>query len=204
MCIHLGSQQGETQARLARLGMGQDDPNMNRYSLLVGVGSYRPQPFGANVWLPTNLGEACGFLLSPFGMNWTPAPRFYPLQKEGAYKIKINHEQASAVFDFYEPGIVSLKNIVEEHKRLLRDGVQYVAVEMPLDRPGIGQVFDSLSQHGFFISGFVPYNFSNRLGFRFQFLLPTKVSFEGLRFFKGESRHLMEIVKTSFERNTRL
>ena len=118
--------------------------------------------------------------------------------------MKVNREQQSVLFDFFEPGVQALKNIVEEHKRLLRDGIQYVAVEMPLDRPGVGHVFDMLSQIGFFTSGFVPYNFSDRLGFRFQFLLPTKVSFDGLQLFKPESRKLLEIVKKSFERNTRI
>ena len=78
----------------------------------------------------------------------------------------------------------------------------FVAIDFPLNYPGIGQAYDILSKHGFFMGGFVPYHFSDVLGFRFQFLVPTKVDFANIKIYSETAKKIFKMVREDYERNT--
>lgn len=202
MALYLGNQVPETQASLKELGIGNDSDAMKRYSLLVGIGPQVPHPFGKSVILPANIGEVCGFLLEPLGVQWVPASRFSSLAHEGEFQIQFYEEQRAVVFDLVKPGREALLHLIERWKILLREGYQYFGVDVPLNHSGLGTVYDILAPHGFFFAGFVPYHFSDQLGFRFQFLSPTKVDFEGIKVFSKTGKKLLKVVKENYERNT--
>jgi hypothetical protein len=199
--LFLGNQVSETQVKLSDLGIGSDPEDMDRYSLLVGIRPRVSHPFGQEIILPTNIGEACEFLLKPLNIKWVPTPRFYPLPTEGDYHSSLQPEQKAAIFDFYSPGRQSLNRIIDEWHRLLREGFQYIAIDFPLDVPGFGQMYDLLAKHGFFLAGFVPYHFSERLGFRLQFITPTQVNLEKIKVYSETGKKLLKMVRTNYERN---
>ena len=199
--LYAGCQSRETQARLERLGLGRDPEGMLRYSLLVSVIPRTAHPFGASIVLPENIGERFGFLLKPFGLAWSPAPRFQALPAAGSFKTSTQRAQSAALFDLDEPGQEAAEDIVEEWRELLRDGFEYAAVEAPLDAPGLGPLYDLLSCNGFFASGFVPYQCSARLGFRFQALGPTKVAFDEIKIATEHGKKLLSAVKKDYEAN---
>ena len=201
LALYAGCQSRETQARLERLGLGKDPESMLRYSLLVSVIPRVPRPFGEDVVLPESIGERFGFLLKPFGLAWSPAPRFQTLPAAGRFKTSTQRAQSSALFDLSEPGQEAAEDIVEEWRELLRDGFEYAAVEVPLDAPGLGPLYDILSSNGFFASGFVPYQGAARLGFRFQALGPTKVAFEDIKVATEHGKKLLAAVRKDYEAN---
>ncbi|MDZ4662809.1 MAG: hypothetical protein SGJ18_14445 [Pseudomonadota bacterium] len=202
LALFLGSQVSETQARLSTLGIGQDAIDMDRYSLLVAVEPGVPHPFGKEISLPTQIGEATEFLLSPLGVTWVPISRFHPLMKEGDFSLKLQPEQKAAVFDFHKPGFQALEKIILKWRELLKDKYEYVAVDFPVNFSGLGQLYDILASHGFFMAGFVPYHYSTELAFRFQFLTPTKVSFDNIKMHSVDGRKLLAMVRADYERNT--
>lgn len=201
LALFVGCQSKETQARLEKLGMGEDPKDMDRYSLLYGVIPRVQHPFGREVLLPNNLGELLGFLLKPLNLSWSPAPRFQLLQAQGAYQTQIQPTQSAVIFDLFDPGRVAVENILKEWQEFLRSGYQYAGIEVPLEAPGLGHLYDILCEHGFFIAGFVPYHFSNRLGIRFQSIGHTKVAFDKIKVSTDHGRRLLEIVKGNYERN---
>jgi len=204
LALFLGNQVADTQAKLSELGLGEDPEDMDRYSVLLGVGPRAPDAFGKEVLLPINIGEALGFLLKPLGLAWAPTPRFHPLPAGGDYARVAQEEQKALIFDFHAPGRQALDRIVEECERGLREGYQYFAVDVPLDWPGIGQLSDILARGGFFMAGFIPYRYGRRLGFRFQFLTPIKVCFDGIRLHSEAAKRLLQVVRRSYERNSLL
>lgn len=204
MALFLGNQVSSTQARLESLGMGKDPKETDRYALLVGVKAGQPHPFGKEVVLPPNIGEPCEFILKPLGVEWVPTPRFYPMPVQGEYSVSIQPEQKAAVFDFHKPGRTALKGVLNHWRQLLREGIQYVAVDIPLNVPGIGQIYDHLARHGFFMAGFIPYHYRDVLGIRFQFLLPTRVNFDEIKVFSPTAQKILKMVKDDYVRNEKL
>lgn len=201
LALCLGNQVSETQARLSDLGIGMDPKDMDRYSLLVAIAPGVEKPFGSEVCLPVPIGEATEFLLRPLNLRWVPAPRFHSLAREGDFTLALQPEQRAAYFDFFQPGLSAVHRIINQVQALLRDGYQYAGVDVPLEAPGLGQLYDILASHGFFMSGFIPYRYSARLAFRFQFLAPTKVSFDNIKLYSEGGRKLLELVRTDYERN---
>ena len=201
MALFIGNQVADTQARLELIGIGADPKDMDRYSLLLAIEPHVPRPFGKTVVLPVNLGEACGFLLKPLNINWLPEPRFYPLPPAGDFRLDVQKEQKTAIFDFHQPGKQALDRVIEKWRQLLPENIQYFAIDVPVDFSGLGQLYDALSKHGFFMAGFLPYNYSDRLGFRFQFLAPSKVNFDGIKLFSENGRRLLRIVRDNYQRN---
>jgi hypothetical protein len=202
MAIYVGCQSSETQARLERLGIGEDPKSTDRFSILYSIIPRVEKPFGGEVILPNNLGEMTGFLLKPLNLAWSPAPRFSLLDPGGSYRMHCEPMQGSVVFDCEEPGVSAVEHMVKDWRSLLRDGYQYAAVEVPLDRQGLGQFYDMLAEQGFFIAGFVPYGRTSRLGFRFQAMGPTKVDFGEIRLFAPAARELLDVIKEDYERNS--
>ena len=204
LALYAGCQSRETQARLERLGLGKDPEGMLRYSLLVSVIPQVPHPFGESIVLPENIGEKFGFLLKPLGLAWSPAPRFQSLPAGGSFKTSTQRAQSAALFDLETPGQEAVEDIVEAWRELLREGFEYAAVELPLDAPGLGPLYDRLSSNGFFASGFVPYHCSARLGFRFQALGPTKVAFDDVKIATEHGRRLLRAVRSDYEASSPL
>jgi hypothetical protein len=202
MAIYVGCQSSETQARLERLGIGEDPKSTDRFSILYSVIPRVESPFGSEVILPNNLGEMTGFLLKPLNLAWSPAPRFSLLDPGGSYRMHCEPMQSSVVFDCDEPGVSAVEHMVKDWRSLLRDGYQYAAVEVPLDKPGLGQLYDMLAEQGFFIAGFIPYQRASRLGFRFQAMGPTKVDFGEIRLFSPAAQQLLTVIKEDYERNS--
>lgn len=199
LAVLVGCQTRETQARLERLGLGQDPEGMDRYSLLVSIIPRVERPFGRELLLPERIGENFGFLLGPLGSSWSPAPRFQALGPGGRYSTRCHSAQQAAHFDLEEPGLGAAQDIVEEWRGLLRNGFQYAAVDAPLDRPGSGALYEMLSASGFFAAGFVPYRFTDRLGFRFQAVGPSKVAFDKIKVASEAGRRLLDIVRADYE-----
>ena len=174
-------------------------PSLTR--LLVSVIPRVPRPFGESIILPESIGERFGFLLKPFGLAYSPAPRFQTLPAMGSFTTSTLRAQSAAFFDLSAPGQEAAEDIVEEWRELLRDGFEYAAVEVPLDAPGLGPLYDILSSNGFFAAGFVPYQSSARLGFRFQALGPTKVAFDDIKVATEHGKKLLAAVRKDYEAN---
>ncbi len=201
LALFAGCQTSRTQANLAKLGLGEDPVGMDRYSLLTAIIPQVAQPFGALATLPESLCSSLGFLLKPLGLRSTPVSRFESLPEEGSYKMTCQQAQGSVIFDLEEPGRQAVVGILAEWQDLRREGFQYAAIEVPLDRPGLSPLYEQLSSAGFFIAGFVPYRFSSRLGLRFQALGPTKVAFEKIKVASEAARKLLNIVKNEYSSN---
>lgn len=198
LALFAGCQTSRTQANLAKLGLGRDPEGMDRYSLLTAVIPQVAQPFGSLVALPDSLCSSLGFLLKPLGLRWTPVSRFESLPEEGSYETSGQRAQGSVLFDLEQPGRQAVEGILAEWQDLRRDGFQYAAVEVPIDRPGLSPLYEQLSSNGFFTAGFVPYHFSDRLGLRFQALGPTKVAFDQIKVASAAARKLLETVKNEY------
>lgn len=199
--LFVGCQSRSTQASLEKLGLGPDPEGMDRYTILFSILPRLEHPFGKEVVLPHGIGEPLEFLLEPLGLSWVPASRFWGLPPEGSYTMSCQPTQSSVVFDLFSPGVKALEGILKDFGQLLRDGYQYAAVELPLEEPGLGQVYDILSSRGFFVGGFVPYHLTDKLGFRFQAIGPTKVAFEKIQVSTESGRRLLEVVKKDYKRN---
>ncbi len=204
MSIFVGCQSKETQARLEKLGMGHDPKETDRYSLLYSIIPRTQYPFGKSIVLPHNLGEALGFLLQPLNLTWYPASRFDVLPPGGEYQTHLQPTQNAVLFDCVQPGQKAVDGILRDWTQLLKNGYQYAGIEVPLDAPGIGNLYDRLADHGFFIGGFIPYKYSDRLGFRFQSMGPTKVDFDEIQIFSPGAKALLSIIRENFERTTKL
>lgn len=201
MAIFAGCQTSKTQAKLERLGIGKDPIASDRYSILLSITPGVPYPFGKELFLPNNIGEMFGFLLKPLNIAWFPASRFNTLDQNGEYEMHLEPAQQSVVFDFVKPGFKAAKSIVNDWHELMKEGYQYAAVDVELSEPGLGQLYDFLSGHGFFVSGFIPYRRSDKLGFRFQALAPTKVDFSEIKVYSKTAKKLLEVIKSDYERN---
>lgn len=201
LALFVGCQSKHTQAKLERLGLGADPKEMDRYSLLYSLIPRVAHPFGKEIHLPNNLGEMLGFLLKPLNLKWLPTPRFQALPHMGEYQTRLEPAQNAVIFDMTASGREAVEKIIKDWQSLLRNGYQYAAVEVAVDQPGIGNLYDVLSEAGFFIAGFVPYHNSRKLGLRFQSIGPTKVAFDEIRVYTETAKKLLDIVKTSYERN---
>ncbi len=202
LALFLGNQVAETQARLSELGLGEDSQAMDRYSVLLGVEPRAAQPFGREIQLPINLGEAFGFLLKPLGLAWAPTPRFSTLPAGGEYSSVRQDEQRAVLVDFSSPGRQALARVIAEWRQARREGMQYCAVDVPLDGPGVGQLSDLLANEGFFPAGFIPYRYGARLGFRFQFLAPVQVDFGAIQLHSDDAKRLLEVVRRAYEKRS--
>jgi hypothetical protein len=203
LALFVGCQSKTTQARLDRIGIGPDPVDMDRYSLLLSVIPQVPRPFGREITLPEGLGERFGFLLEPLGLGWTPASRFEPLPPEGSFKTSYQPAQSAVVFDLVDSGHAAVERLLQEWRRLLRDGFQYAAVDVPLPSQGLGMLYDLLGQSGFFAAGFIPYR-GAQLGFRFQSIGPTKVAFDRICVHSEAARRLLHLVREDYEASCRL
>ncbi len=198
--IFIGCQSKDTQARLEKLGMGKDPKETDRYSLLYSLIPQTQYPFGKQIVLPHNLGEAVGFLLEPLNLGWVPASRFDVLPPNGEYQTHLQPLQNAVVFDCFRPGHKAAEAILRDWAQLLKNGYQYAGIEVPLGAPGIGSLYDRLADNGFFIGGFIPYHHSDRLGFRFQAIGPTKVDFSEIQVFSEGAKNLLALIRENFER----
>ncbi len=203
LALFLGCQSPATQAKLSDLGLGADPSRSDRYSILYGVIPKISHPFGREVSLPENLGRMLGFLLDPLGMSWVPASRFSVLEKTGSYSISREPSQESVQFSFEIPGKAALESLVQDWIHLKKEGYLYAGVDVPLDQPGLGTLYEALSQHGFFVGGFIPYRCSDRLAIRFQAIGPRKVDFSEIHVFSEYARRLLGVIKENHERNVR-
>ncbi len=201
LAIFVGCQSKATQAKLERLGLGIDPPEMDRYSLLFSVLPKAKHPFGEEVVLPAGIGEMLDFLLKPLNLKWRPAPRFELLPLEGDYQTQFQASQNAVVFDLFQPGRKAVDKILRDWYQLIRSGYQYAAIEVPLDMPGIGNLYDILAGEGFFISGFIPYHYGSRLGFRFQTIGPTKVAWDDIKVYTEDAKKLLALIRQNYERN---
>jgi hypothetical protein len=204
LSIFVGCQTKDTQARLEKLGMGQDPRETDRYSLLYSIFPRTEYPFGKQVVLPNNLGETVGFLLEPLNLTWVPASRFDVLPPGGEYQTHLEPTQNAVIFDCVRVGHKAVDGILRDWAQLLKSGYQYAAVEVPLDAPGLGNLYDRLADNGFFIAGFIPYHHSDRLGFRFQAMGPTKVDFDEIQIFGDRAKTLLALIRENFERNHKI
>jgi hypothetical protein len=201
LALFVGCQSKATQARLEKLGMGVDPRDTDRYSLLFSIIPQVPHPFGRQIRLPNNLGELLGFLLQPINVSWVPTSRFEVLAEDGEYQTHFQPAQNAVIFDLVRPGRQAAERLLTQWRHLLRTQYEYAAVEIAVDQPGVGHLYDLLAEHGFFVSGFVPYHHSDRLALRFQALGPTKVSFDEIKVFTPTAKRLLEIVRANYERN---
>ncbi len=201
VALHVGCQGMKTQAKLEELGIGEDPHESNRFSILYSVIPKIPKPFEEEVLLPNNIGEMTGFLLKPLNVTWSPAPRFNLLEEGGSYRMGCEPLQASVLFDLEEPGLTAMDNIIKDWREHKKEGYQYAAVEVPLDKFGLGTIYDMLAEQGFFIAGFVPYHHSSRLAFRFQALASAKVDFNEIKLYTEQARALAAVIKEDYERN---
>jgi len=204
LALFVGCQSKATQAKLEKLGLGIDPPEMDRYSLLYSVLPRVKHPFGEDIVLPGGLGESLDFLLKPLNLRWRPAPRFDLLPAGGDYQTRFEASQNAVVFDLFAPGRQAVNSLLREWHQLMRSGYQYAAVEMPLDARGIGNLHDILANEGFFIAGFIPYHHGGRLGFRFQALGPTKVAWDDIKVHTANAKRLLELIRRDYERNESL
>jgi hypothetical protein len=201
LAIFVGCQSKSTQARLERLGMGQDPTETDRYSLLYSVLPRVEHPFGTHVSLPNNLGEMLGFLLKPLNLKWQPSARFEQLAKDGEHHTKLQPNQNAVIFEMGAPGRSSLDKILAEWAKLLRSDYEYAAVDVPVDRPGLAHVYDKLAANGFFVAGFVPYRSSERLAIRFQAMGLRKLSFDEIKVYSPTAKALLDVIRSNHERN---
>ena len=201
MALMVGCQSKLTQASLAKLGLGDDPEDMDRYSILFGSLPQQASPFGSETILPSSIGEPFDFLLRPLGINWTPASRFVVLAPNGEYKVKHKKSQSSVAFDLYQPGRQAVERVIVEWRSLMRDGYQYASLDIPIEVPGLGLLYDRLATEGFFMAGFLPYQNTSKLVFRFQALAPTKVAFDRIKIFSESGKKLLQLVRDDYERN---
>ncbi|MBL7544888.1 MAG: hypothetical protein JNL11_13810 [Bdellovibrionaceae bacterium] len=202
MALLIGCQSKENQASLARLGLGQDPDEMDRYSLLLSLSPRQAHPFGQMISLPTHIGENFSTVLQSLGLTWQPSPRFDHLGRDGEFLAHRQPSQKAIIFDLYKPGRAALQRMVNVWQQLVREGYQYAGVNVPISAPGLAYVYDFLSTKGFFIGGLIPYRNSHELGFRFQALGPTRVGFDQIKVYTHTSQQLLRAVKDDFLRNT--
>ncbi|MBF0548278.1 MAG: hypothetical protein HQM08_27830 [Candidatus Riflebacteria bacterium] len=200
LSVFVGCQSPATQARLRDLGIGKDPVGTDRYSILYSIIPMTRQPFGEAVYLPNTLGSELDFILKALNMEWYPSPRFNPLAPDGEYKTLRHGAQLSVYFGLEFPGKKALENLLNEWKHLLREGYKYAAVDVPLDQPGFGIVHEILTNNGFFISGFMPFRNTGRLGFRFQAVAPFRIDFNEIKIFSENGKKLLSLIKELYER----
>jgi hypothetical protein len=199
--IFAGCQTSSNQAKLGKLGMGTDPENMDRYSLVFSVMPAVQYPFGEKVLLPDSIGRMVGFILEPLNVTWLPTPRFNPLPKQGEYETKLQPAQGSVVFDFKFPGHEATESLLVQWRELLRNGYEYAAIDIPIESQGLGVLHDLLTSAGFFVSGFIPYNLSDKLAVRFQAIAAKKVAFDQIKIYSETGKKLLEIIHKDYENN---
>ena len=204
LALLVGCQSKATQAKLERLGMGADPKDTDRYSLLYSVLPRAEFPFGRDVELPMNLGEEIGFLLEPLGISWYPASRFSVLPDGGEYKSSLQPAQNAVLFDLVCPGRRAVEKILAEWQQYLRNGYEYVAVDVLVGSPGVGNLYDLLQEAGFFVAGFLPYHHGNRLAIRFQAMGPSKVAFDEIKVHSPIANRLLDLIQIQYERTQTL
>lgn len=175
---------------------------MDRYSLLFSVKPCVPFPFGKEVALPNGLGELLGFILEPLNIQWTPASRFQLLPKQGDYQTHLTPAQNSVIFDLFLGGRCAVDKILEDWKELQKNGYEYCAVDVPMTTPGLGNLYDVLSENRFFIAGLIPYHYSEQLAVRFQSITPTQVAWDEIKVFSRAAKKLLTLIRSEFERNS--
>jgi hypothetical protein len=201
IAIFVGSQISETQAKLEKLGIGIDAEEMDRYSLLYSVFPQVRHPFGESVSLPNSIGDPLSFLLEQFNMRWVPTPRFSQPEEEGEFSVTTQSAQAAIVYDLKRPGFKAAKTILADWHEQMRNGYEYAGVDIPIDAPGLGVLHDMFAGAGFFLGGFVPYDFSDKLAVRFQALGPRKVAFDDIKIFSPLGKRLLSVIREDYERN---
>lgn len=201
LALNAGCQLSETQARLSHLGLGTDAPDMDRYSILLGVKAQVENPFGHEVHLPIPIGEMLGFVLAPLGIEWTPSSRFDSLTTDGSYSKSANPFQKSVHFELDVPGVEAIRRLISEWRHLLKNDYQYCSVDIPINAKGLGQAFDLISSSGFFVAGFVPYKWGETLSIRLQSTGPQKIAFDDIKIASQTGKRLLEVVRESYERN---
>ena len=204
MSIFVGCQSKLNQARLEKLGIGADPEKMDRYSLLFSIIPRVKHPFGKTISLPASIGESMEFLLKPLNLEWTPSSRFESLPDKGDYKADYDAAQSSVIFDLFDPGREAIESILEEWRSALKNGFQYAGIDIPVDKPGLGNLYDILSGNKFFVAGFVPHRFSDKLCFRFQSIGHAEVAFDKIKIFSDTGKRLFEIIKKDYERNCQI
>ncbi|MCK5582484.1 MAG: hypothetical protein KAI33_01770 [Elusimicrobiales bacterium] len=204
MSILVGCQSKLNQARLEKIGLGPDPEKMDRYSLLFSIIPRVKYPFGKTVSLPASIGESMEFLLKPLNLEWTPSSRFESLPDKGDYKADYDAAQSSVIFDLFDPGREAIESILEEWRSALKNGFQYAGIDIPVAKPGLGGLYDILSGNKFFVAGFVPHRFSDKLCFRFQAIGYTEVAFDKIKIFSDTGKRLFEIIKKDYERNCQI
>lgn len=199
--IMVGHQSKKTQAKLEKLGIGKDSEEMLRYTILHSIKPGIKNPFGNHLYLPYSIGDNIDFMLEPLGLSWSPIPRFYPLPQKGDWNFSFNIEQQSIHFDFFMPGHQAVKTLLNKWSDFLKNGYQYASVDVPLDKPGLGILYDILAENGFFLSGLVPYKMGDQLCFRFQALTHTKVAFDDIKILSQNGKKLLSVIKDDYQRN---
>lgn len=195
MALFIGCQSDVTQASLEKLGLGPDPRDMDRYTILFSIIPGVDHPFGTEISLSPNLGEKLEFLLKPLGLTWIPSSRFQFLPEEGRYDVSRDPAQNAVKFDLFKPGRKAVESIVREWRGFLRDGYEYVAVDVPVSELGRPDLYNMLTRSGFFIAGFIPHHATGKLAFRFQSIGPARVAFREIKVVSDTGKKLLEIIE---------
>lgn len=200
LAIDIGSQSPQLQAKMDRLGLGEDSSEMDRYSLLIATESFSENPFGKHVYVPSCLSEIASIVLPPLGLQWHHESRFSPLAKGGQVIKTIHNEQKSIHFTISESGSDALRKVLQDWSHYAKLGFEYASVDVDLGQPGLGQIRDVLASYGFFIGGFVPFNMSRQLGFRFQTVL-KRVAFDHIKIATQTGQQILQLIRQDYEQN---
>lgn len=195
MALLIGCQTRTTQAKLKKLGIGADPEDMDRYTILFSIIPKTAHPFGKEIVLPESLGDTFEFLLRPLSVSWIPEPRFSMLEPQGDYALQYQPSQSAAIFDFFHPGRVSAEKILRDWSNLLKNGYRYAGVDVPVGKPGLGNLYDIFTDNGFFPAGFVPYKHSGKLAVRFQSIAPARVALDKIKLYSENAKKLLNIIK---------
>ena len=195
MALLVGCQTKATQASLTKLGIGADPEDMDRYTILFSIIPRVAHPFGSEIVLPESIGGEFGFLLKPLALEWSPEPRFSMLPPAGDYSFQYQPGQSAVLFDLFDPGRAAAARLLGEWADLLKNGCRYAAVDAPVGQPGLGQLFDLLTGHGFSVAGFMPYKYSDRLAVRFQASAPARLALDKIKVASDSARKLLELAR---------
>jgi hypothetical protein len=195
MALLVGCQTKATQASLKRLGLGADPEDMDRYTILFSIIPRVRHPFGKEIALPESIGAEFEFLLKPLSLEWVPEPRFSMLDPGGEYSFQYQPGQSAVIFDLANPGRAAAGKLLGEWADLLKNGCRYAAVDAPAGKPGLGQLYEILTDHGFSVAGFMPYKYSDKLAVRFQATAPVRLALDKIKVASGSARKLLEMAR---------
>jgi len=198
--LMLGCQSARTQARLSRLGLGDEPANTDRFSILYGIIPAKDKAFGEEIILPENIGKLLGFLIEPLGLSWVPASRYDAPAQQGAYEFSRKPEQEAVYFDCHEPGIEAVQGIIRDWDHLKKENYVYAAVDLPIEPPGLARLFELLASRDFFVAGIVPHANTEKLALRMQAIGPKKLDFSEIRLFGANAQRLLQIIRQQHER----